>query len=236
LDIALAPAPNGSDTPSQAFKTVIANTQTPLNGRGNTVIGDYEMQWKAQAPFSFPGGGLIIRFGNPSAAYVSGGTGTPNLVAGTSTDPSGLFVKRGYTDSDGTAPWSSQDGGAVGAFRLTLQPTSDSFILGSLTRNTDKGTAFLVVNVPGPGTVSLTGKRVTTQRTGGEATASVNVTSSGAVLLPIKPKGKAKKKLKKTGKAKVTVNVTFAPAGDPPGDPKTQSTTVKLVKKLVKTG
>jgi hypothetical protein len=233
IDIALgAASSNGSDVHGQPFKTVISNTQTPANPRGDTVVGDYEMQFKAQAPFSFPGGGLIIRFANPSPTYATDATCTGNLVGATGADPSGLFVDRGFGDVDGSDPWISSDTTDIGAFRLTLQPTSDSFILGSLTRNTDKGTAFLVVNVPGPGTVSLTGKRVTTQRTGGEATASVNVTSSGTVLLPIKPKGKAKKKLKKTGKAKVTVNVTFAPAGDPPGDPKTQSTSVKLVKKL----
>ncbi len=232
LDIALAATTsNGGDTPGQAFKTVVANTQTPANPRGDTVIGNYEMQFQAQAPFSFPGGGLIIRFGNPSPTYVTDATCTGNLVGANATDPSGLFVERAFRDPDGFAPWAVTDGFDVGAFRLILQPASDSFSFGSLSRNKSKGTAFLVANVPGPGTLSLTGKGVKTQRAAGGATASVNVINAGTVVLPIKAKGKAKKKLNKTGKAKVTVNVTFAPAGDPPGDPKTQSTTVKLVKK-----
>ena len=233
LDIALVSAvSNGSDVQGQAFKTVVSNTQTPANPRGDTVIGDYELQWKAQAPFSFPGGGLIIRFGNPSPSYATDTTATGNLVGAISTDPSGLFAERAFSDPDGVAPWTNNDNMDIGAFRLTLQPSSDSFSFGSLSRNKAKGTAFLVVNAPGPGTVALSGKGVKTQRVEGGATASVAVTNPGPVVLPIRAKGKAKKKLKKKGKVKVTVSVTYTPAGDPPGDPKTQTKRVKLVKKL----
>jgi hypothetical protein len=100
-------------------------------------------------------------------------------------------------------------------------------------RNTRKGTATLAVNVPGPGTLSLTGKGVRAQRTGdvGTASASKTVTAAGTVKLLIKPKGKVKRKLNRTGKAKVTVNVTYTPTGEAPGIPNTQSKRIKLIKR-----
>ena len=109
---------------------------------------------------------------------------------------------------------------------------SNADTLGKVKRNKHKGTAILAVDVPGPGTVALTGKGVKTQRTGRAADASKAVTAAGTVKLLVKPKGKAKHKLNKTGKAKVKVTVTYTPTGDAPGSPNTQTKRVKLVKKL----
>src|SRR4051812_4231166 len=62
LQIDMAPTTvNGGDVPG-AYTTVVNNSQVPLNPTGNTVMGDYELQFTAQAAFGFPGGGLIIRF------------------------------------------------------------------------------------------------------------------------------------------------------------------------------
>jgi hypothetical protein len=107
---------------------------------------------------------------------------------------------------------------------------SNAYSFDGVAVNKKNGTATLAVVVPGPGTLSLTGKGVKTQRSGREATASKNVTSAGLVNLLIKAKGKAKKKLKKTGRAKVKVKVTYTPTGDAPGVPSTKTKRVKLIK------
>jgi hypothetical protein len=232
LEVSLASTSvNGGDVPGGPFTTVVTNSQTPANPTGNTTPGDYELRFAAQAPFSFPGGGLIIRFSNPSSAYAMDLTCTADLVSASATDSSGFFVKRGYGDADGVDPWSLSDTNSIGAFRLTLLPTSNTFALGKLTRNKNKGTAILPVDVPGPGTLSLTGKGVKPQRPLG-AVASTAVPGAGRVNLRIKAKGKKKKKLNKAGKVKVTVNITFTPTGAPAGDPKTEIKTVKLVKRI----
>ena len=108
---------NGGDQEAEPFVTVAHNTQTPVNPRGNTTVGDFELQWTVEAPFSFPGGGLIIRFSNPSAGYLADGTCTQVLVWGEAADTSGYFVKRVYFDANGVYPWDYQDGTRIGAFR-----------------------------------------------------------------------------------------------------------------------
>lgn len=113
---------NGGDAPVLPYTTLVNNTQTPLNPKGNAVNGDYELQFKSEAPFSFPGGGLIIRFSSPAASYAADTTGSNTLFnAGLGTDPSGFFVKRFYNDPDGLPPYSNSDGGFIGAFRLIIQ-------------------------------------------------------------------------------------------------------------------
>ncbi len=126
LEIAMAPtAANGGDVPAKAFTTIATNNQTPANPRGDASFGNFELQFKAQAPFSFPGGGLIIRFSNPSASYAADTvcTGVLTNSAGAS-DASGYFVERFYSDPDGAAPWMNiVTGGGIAAFRLTLADT-----------------------------------------------------------------------------------------------------------------
>jgi hypothetical protein len=128
LDIALAAATsNGSDVPSGAFAAVVTNTQTPANPRGDTIAGDYELRFTAQAPFSFAGGGLIVRFSNPSASYAADATCTAvayELVR--STDASGYFAERFAQDPDGTAPWTTTDNGPIVPIQLTLADTPTS--------------------------------------------------------------------------------------------------------------
>jgi hypothetical protein len=107
-------------------------------------------------------------------------------------------------------------------------PTGASaFSFGKVKDNKKKGTVILTVDVPGPGTLSLAGSGVKTERFGGAA-ASKAVNSAGPVKLLVRPKGKTKHKLAKTGKAKVKISVTYTPTG---GNPATQSERVKLVKK-----
>jgi hypothetical protein len=111
---------NGGDIPG-AYTTVVNNTQVPVNPRGNTVMGDYELQFTAEAPFSFPGGGLIIRFSNPGGAYATDIQADPTLLnVATGTDSSGFFVERFFHDADGLPPYTDSDAISIGGFRLTL--------------------------------------------------------------------------------------------------------------------
>jgi hypothetical protein len=115
---------------------------------------------------------------------------------------------------------------------------SNAFSLGKVRRNKRKGTATIAANVPGPGTLTLTGKGVRAQRTGraSRAVASKTVSGAGTVKLKVKPKGKTKRRLSDLGKAKVKVKVTFTPngtaTGDVIGDPTTQSKRIKLIKRI----
>jgi hypothetical protein len=105
-----------------------------------------------------------------------------------------------------------------------IEPTN-TFTLGSTTRNKKKGTATLTVNLPNPGELTAFGKGVSAA---GAAVISKAVTA-GTASLRIKAKGKKKRKLNDTGKVKLNAAITFTPTG---GDPNTQSRKVKLKKKL----
>jgi hypothetical protein len=106
---------------------------------------------------------------------------------------------------------------------------SYAIAFGGVKRNRSKGTATLAVDVPGAGTLSLTGKGVKAQRIGGAARVSKAVSAAGRVKLRIKAKGKKKRKLNQTGKVKVKVKVTYRPTGVS-GAPNTRSKRVKLIK------
>jgi hypothetical protein len=124
LDIALAPTlTNGDDIPAAAFTEIVPNTQLPANPRGDTVDGNYELQYRAQTAFNFPGGGLIIRFSNPGTELAAddGSTEAPLSNGGSDTDTSGFFVERFVRDLDGVYPWTGDifltD---IAAFRLQI--------------------------------------------------------------------------------------------------------------------
>ena len=120
FEIEFAPTTgNGGDTPSLPFTTVVANTQTPTNPRGDTTLENYELGFTAEAPFNFSGGGLIIRFSDPSASYLTdNGAGHCDAVLGSvdSTDPSGFFVERYYADTDGLTPYDNLASSALPVF------------------------------------------------------------------------------------------------------------------------
>jgi hypothetical protein len=127
LEIALArTVSNGTIVEGEPFKQVVSNDQTPANPRGDTTVGNFELQFTAEAPFSFPGGGLIIRFSDPSTSYEADTSCDQVLVGASSTDTSGFFVRRAFKDADGVAPWSGGlfDTVSIGAFRVvTTDPT-----------------------------------------------------------------------------------------------------------------
>jgi hypothetical protein len=104
-----------------------------------------------------------------------------------------------------------------------LNPTN-TFTLGSLTRNKKKGTATLALNLPNPGELTVSGNGVKAAGVAGASTA----VSAGATSLLIKATGKKRKSLKAKGKVKLTLVLAYTPTG---GDPTSQSVKVKLQKK-----
>src|SRR3954447_1459735 len=89
LDVAMAPAANGTDNNTAPFTTIVHNTQTPANPRGDATAGNYELAFTAQVPFSFAGGGLIIRVSNPGTSFITDQTCEVQLVgAASGSDPS----------------------------------------------------------------------------------------------------------------------------------------------------
>jgi hypothetical protein len=103
---------------------------------------------------------------------------------------------------------------------------SNTFTFGKLKRNAHKGTAVLIVSVPGPGELTGSGTGVSAASA---AAISKSVGAAGDVTLLIKAKGKKKRKLNETGKVKVSLNITFTPTG---GLPSTQPRTLSLRKKV----
>ena len=101
LDIEMAATTvNGGNIPATAFTHIVSNTQTPANPRGDTVIGNFELGFTVDYTFDFPGGGLIIRFSNPSADFNNDITCTQVLVSGDSGDSNDYFVERFLRGSD----------------------------------------------------------------------------------------------------------------------------------------
>lgn len=109
---------NGGDIPDGSFTTIVNNTQTPTNPLGDDVIGNFELQFLAESTFNFAGGGLIIRFSNPSTAYAADSSCTQVMVYGFSADTSGYFLKRIYRDNDGVTPWDETATNAIGSFQV----------------------------------------------------------------------------------------------------------------------
>ncbi len=104
---------------------------------------------------------------------------------------------------------------------VTVDPKpSNKISVGKPKVNKKKGTATLPVQVPGAGTLKLTGKSI--------AKDSAKPTKASKQKLLVKATGKLKKTLAKKGKAKAKVTIAFTPTG---GETAKKSVTVKLVKK-----
>jgi hypothetical protein len=84
-----------------------------------------------------------------------------------------------------------------------------------------KGTATLLVNVSGPGKLTISGK--------GAKKAARFSHGAGVVKLPIKPVGKAKKSLARAGRAKLRLKLQFVPSG---GSAEQLTKKLTLIKKV----
>jgi hypothetical protein len=98
--------------------------------------------------------------------------------------------------------------------------------LEKLKKNRGRGSANALVQVSGPGSLTLTGKGIS----------KTTATSKGAgiVKLTVTPTGVTKKLLAKNGKAKVHATIAFTPAGG--GVAVTAPATIDLVKRPRRSG
>ena len=103
-----APVPFSPNVVSQGifaasgWSQVVSDAQVPLSPRGNLVAGDYELVYTIEAPFTFPGGGLIVGFGgSPPGAYRDSGC-EQVLVRTDGGDASGFFYARFFSKPDQT--------------------------------------------------------------------------------------------------------------------------------------
>jgi hypothetical protein len=188
-------------------------------------------------------GRVPVGGGTAQDAFVS--TGTPSGgPCGVAVNPQYLFwgnqdaLTIGRSNINGSSPNPTLVPGASNPCLLAAAP-SNKVTVNSITRKKKKGTAIVNAKVPGPGQVTLS------QTPGGEdpnATeaavkrVALTITGASSFKLPIKPKGKTKKKLNKQvkrkgrGKAKVKAFITFVPAGVA-GVPNTRVVKTKLIKK-----
>ena len=138
LDIHMAPTTvNGGTSETGNFTKIVSNTAAPSNPRGDSITGNYELEFMAENPFIFPGGGLIIRFSNPSATYKTDITCTQVLVHGDPSDTSGFFVERFFPDANGFSPWDVEFPDTIGAFRVSTVAQPMPNLIVSLFDNPD---------------------------------------------------------------------------------------------------
>lgn len=98
-----------------------------------------------------------------------------------------------------------------------IRPPSNRFHFAGLRLNRGNGFATLLVRVPGPGVLKLTGR--------GFRRLSRGARRATTVTLPIKPKVRLRHFLKKHGKGRIRIEVTFTPVG---GIPRKQEKVVVL--------
>jgi hypothetical protein len=154
--IDLAPTTtNGGDVPAAPFVPVVTNSTPAIGGPGDSIVGNYDLRFNIVTPFSFPGGGLIIRFSNPAGPFASDTSCAGGIHATSALDASDHFVKRAFGDTDGTAPWSGASTGVyIGAFRISvLRPCQGrtATIIGTNGADTLTGTPAADVIDSGPG-------------------------------------------------------------------------------------
>ena len=97
----------GSDVGSQgvaalAWTKVASDTQIPLNPKGDTISGNYELTYTAETSFSFPGGGFIVGVGSSPPGAFADFTCDQVLVRTSCSDVSGNFYSRFFFKSDQT--------------------------------------------------------------------------------------------------------------------------------------
>jgi uncharacterized protein (TIGR03382 family) len=170
LDIALAHAPDPTnpfkpdDLPGSDF-TLVAHAAIAAS-RGNQILGDYELAFTVDTPFSFPGGGLIIRVSNPQGtlAIKSDSDCLPVITA--DAQPTGTNRLVGtFLREVGEYPWAFENTTAtpnVPYVRITWSRCGDGVVSGtetcddSNTDNTDGCTNVCQAAACGDGVVQKT--------------------------------------------------------------------------------
>lgn len=87
---------------ASGWTQVVSEAQIPQNPLGDDVLGNFELRYTAEAPFTFAGGGLLVGFrGSPPATFVDSNSLGSATVA-TCTDPGGQLYARFYLQPDQT--------------------------------------------------------------------------------------------------------------------------------------
>jgi hypothetical protein len=155
-----------------------------------------------------------------------GGAPSPFSNAAPATSVYGFF-SGGLADGTTGSPSSFSNSEELINADVAPTPPND-FSFGKVTRNSHRGTATLLLNLPGPGAVALAGKGIKgaqVQASGGSRSAATTT------KLVIRAKGKSKRALESTGTAKVKASVTYTPSGEISGIPKTLARKLKLTKR-----
>lgn len=153
---------------------------------------------------------------------ITGGDGADGLDGGFGEDS--LFARDGFPDQlvcgpdldEAVADTIDVLDGSCEAKQLANPDNRFSFV--KVKPNKRRGTARLVIAVPGPGSLSLKGTRSVRP-------AKVQAESGGKVRLLVRPRGRLRKRLRAKGRGRAKVQVTFRPFG---GDPRTKSRKVAL--------
>jgi sugar lactone lactonase YvrE len=173
-------------------------------------------------------GGTVGSMAPIGRANLDGTGANPNFITG-ATNPNGLALDGshiywansgsttiGRANLDGTGVNQGLITGAASPTGLALDPPppSNEFSFGKLKRSKRRGSATLIVLVPGPGDLALNGKGLVKHRT-------------TKVKLRIKAKGRKVRKLNRTGRVKVSAKVTYTPTF---GFPATKTRKIQLRK------
>ena len=107
---------------TSGWTQVVSETQIPQNAFGDAVLGNFELRYTAEAPFTFPGGGLLVGFrGSPPATFVD--SNPDGSIAGAScTDISGQLYTRFFHLPDQT----------TGALDVPGTNTGDGVFIGGI--------------------------------------------------------------------------------------------------------
>lgn len=94
--------PQGVAATASGWTQVVSETQIPQNAFGDGVIGNFELRFAAEAPFSFPGGGLLVGFrGSPPATFTDSNP-DGSITGARCTDPGGHLYTRFFHLPDQT--------------------------------------------------------------------------------------------------------------------------------------
>jgi virginiamycin B lyase len=173
-------------------------------------VADSSAAGAASAPtgsvaLSAAGGGLAAT----ACSLASSGPGQSSCAVTYAPRGPGAFQVSADYEGDATHA-ASADSTQVVATRL----------IQGVARSRKKGTARLIVVVPGPGALTIAGR--------GIAAGGLQAAGPGEIALRVKATGKTAKRLRRKGKASVTATVTFTPAA---GASVTDTAVVRLLKR-----
>jgi hypothetical protein len=87
---------------ASGWTQVVSETQVPQNPFGDAVLGNFELRYTAEAPFTFAGGGLLVGFqGRPPATFLDTDP-VGSITGAVCTDPGGHLYTRFFHLPDQT--------------------------------------------------------------------------------------------------------------------------------------